>query len=661
MILIKLGVGLMIVSELKLYDFRCFGSVKCGELGFSVTFHQGLNALIGENDSGKTAIIDALKLVLHTKSDYVRPTIDDFYIDENGESRNEFRIECTISDFSDNEAKNFIEYLDVKREGDKNHYYLNLFYRAFKENNRVFQELKVGSRDEGISLNPKARALLETVYLKPLRDAESDMSSGRNSRLSQILIKHRVFNTIDCNGQHPLKEFVNTANAGIEKYFSEGEGHEILEIIRGNLEEFHDLHSLNVKGASIKVDDINLKTILESLSIDLYEVCPGLGELNLLFIAVELILLKNDQFGGLKLALVEELEAHLHPQAQLRLISYLQKEYNENGAQVIISTHSPILASKINLKNIVLIKDRRGFSLSQEHTAMSAGDYLFLQRFLDATKSNMFFAKGIIMVEGDAENLLVPVIAEILDYSLEKYGVSIVNVGSTAFLRYSNIFKRKDGTTIGIPISVVTDCDVKPYSNGNNAEKEFVDKTKEIQNQIKKKEGRYSCGSIKTFVSTEWTLEYCLALSCLKDYFHLAINIAKKIKNSDNYVLTSDMIKEAAEVTEAERKKFCQLHEKECAYRVFSLMLKEDGSSGLKAIAAQCLSAILRYGYDIGDIALELMFDSELFKSRIDEEKRRELKKKIENDLYLSYLVKAIKHASGIDVSNSGVVSDEDY
>lgn len=59
------------------------------------------------------------------------------------------------------------------------------------------------------------------------------------------------------------------------------------------------------------------------------------------------------------------------------------------------------------------------------------------------------------MVEGDAENILIPVLADILGYPLEKYGISIVNVGSTAFLRYSRIMVRKDGGDIGIPVSVV--------------------------------------------------------------------------------------------------------------------------------------------------------------------------------------------------------------
>ena len=70
----------MIVSELKLYDFRQFHT-EYGVPGLSVSFHKGLNALIGENDSGKTAVIDALKLVLLTQSnDYVRPSEEDFYL-----------------------------------------------------------------------------------------------------------------------------------------------------------------------------------------------------------------------------------------------------------------------------------------------------------------------------------------------------------------------------------------------------------------------------------------------------------------------------------------------------------------------------------------------------------------------------------------------------
>ena len=224
------------------------------------------------------------------------------------------------------------------------------------------------------------------------------MSAGRSSRISQILFNHPAFKD---KTDHELIRIFKDANRDIERYFTEDdEGKVILHSIRDNLASFNEKDQPS--NAELKTSDIQLKSILESLSLNAPEIQPGLGELNLLFIAAELLLLKDDTDGGLKLAMIEELEAHLHPQAQLRLISYLQNEYSENDVQIIISTHSPILGSKINLKNLILIKNGCGYDLSEGETALNKGDYLFLQRFLDATKSNLFFAKGIIMVEGDA-------------------------------------------------------------------------------------------------------------------------------------------------------------------------------------------------------------------------------------------------------------------
>lgn len=87
----------MIISELRVYDFRQFKSVDDAP-GLKITFHKGLNALIGENDSGKTAVIDALKLVLLTQSnEYIRPSDEDFYKPVGEDACSEFKIDCTIS------------------------------------------------------------------------------------------------------------------------------------------------------------------------------------------------------------------------------------------------------------------------------------------------------------------------------------------------------------------------------------------------------------------------------------------------------------------------------------------------------------------------------------------------------------------------------------
>lgn len=634
----------MIISELRVYNFRQFKS-EDGAPGLKITFHRGLNALIGENDSGKTAVIDALKLVLLTQSnEYVRPSDEDFYKPVDGEACSEFKIDCTITEFTENEAKNFIEYLSFTKTEAKIEYTLELHYRAWKDGHKIYQELRVGDVDDGISIDGKARELLKAVYLKPLRDAEREMSSGRGSRISQILLNHPAFKD---KNEHAVLDIFRDANRQIENYFTEDtDGKRILQTIRNNLESFNDKRQSS--NAELKTSDIQLKAILESLSLNAPEINPGLGELNLLFIAAELLLLKDDTDGGLKLALVEELEAHLHPQAQLRLISYLQNEYNENDVQIIISTHSPILASKINLKNLILMKNGTGYDLAEGQTELQKGDYLFLQRFLDSTKANLFFAKGIIMVEGDAENILVPVLADILGYPLEKYGISIVNVGSTAFLRYSRIMVRKDGSNIGIPVSVITDCDVRP--DPATKEKIFNEKEAESAQAKEERDRKYTNGSVRGFTSPRWTLEYCIAMSCLSDDFHRAVHYGKKILNAQEYIsLTDAKIDEANRDAESETQEWSGLPHAERAYRIYNLMLNDDGKSSLKSIVAQCLASILRWKISIipDGITQEKMFDLDLYGFKTDEDKKAALKSAIESDPFLSYIVNAIKYAAG--------------
>lgn len=629
----------MIVSEIKLYNFRKFQSVDA-KPGLSISFHKGLNALIGENDSGKSSVIDAIKLVLLTQSnDYIRVSDEDFYTDGEN-SADEFRIDILLSDFTEDEAKNFVEYLSFKKNYDERVlYYLQLHYRAWKENGRVFTELRAGESADSVVLEGKARDLLKCVYLRPLRDAEREMRAGRNSRISQILFNHPVFKMPK---EHRLLDILKTANDDIERFFVDEEGRDILIAIRNTLEEFNEQDAAN--DAGFKTSDIQLKSILESLSLSAPEYHPGLGELNLLFIAAELLLLQHDDNGGLRLALIEELEAHLHPQAQLRLIQYLQREYHETGVQIIISTHSTILASKINLKNLILLKNGCGYDLSAGNTGLEKGDYLFLQRFLDVTKANLFFAKGVIMVEGDAENILIPVIADILGCPLEKYGVSIVNVGSTAFLRYSRIFIRADGSTMGIPVSVVTDCDIKPeYIDGV-----FNSMIAEMEVKVAEKEAYYSQDSVKGFIAPRWTLEYCLAMSKLSDYFHRAIHYGKKVKNSDKYALTDAKIADADSFANTETAEWSALPKEERAFKVYDLMLGESGKSGLKAIIAQCLASMLRWDISIipEDVTKEEMFDIDLLQFRKDEQKNQKMKELIEGDEYLAYIVGAIKYAT---------------
>ena len=174
---------------------------------------------------------------------------------------------------------------------------------------------------------------------------------------------------------------------------------------------------------------MRLRRLLEKLNLSLNGNGKfGLGSNNLLFMACELLLLAEEETGS-KLLLIEEPESHLDAQRQLRAMAFLQAEAQKKGVQVIITTHSPNLASAIDLGNMVMLHKGRAFSMAKDQTALKFSDYRFLKRFLDVTKANLFFARGVMIVEGDAENILLPTLARLIGRDFTENGVSIVNVG----------------------------------------------------------------------------------------------------------------------------------------------------------------------------------------------------------------------------------------
>lgn len=175
-------------------------------------------------------------------------------------------------------------------------------------------------------------------------------------------------------------------------------------------------------------------------------------------------------------------------------------------------------------------------------TKLDEKDYEFLERFLDSTKANLFFAKGVIMVEGDAENLLIPTIAELIDRPLYDFGVSVVNVGSTAFKRFVRIFARTDGKNLKIPVSCITDLDIALKTNGDgviskNKKHGGEEYNKVIQIEKDKKRIGIQSDNTKVFVSPLWTLEYDILNSeeITRRYLFASILEAQLIKNRSSY------------------------------------------------------------------------------------------------------------------------------
>lgn len=566
----------MYLSNLKLWNFRKFGKagedIDLAKPHVEVNFNKSINVLVGENDAGKSSIVDAIKLVLKTHSaEWIKIEDDDFF-----EKSSRFRIECIFRDLKDGEAKHFIEWLGVEKLAGATAQtpYLRLLLDVKRTAERILPcEVKGGPGEEGRSVSVEAKEYLKTTYLRPLRDAKAELIARKNSRLSQILYSHPIFKDKE---NHALVKILGEANDEIKKYFeNEAEkdtnGYKILETLKKYLVKFFKKNS--PQSTKFHIDDPKLKNILEILKLTLHDERGGLGTYNLLFIAAELLHLKKDIFEGLKIGLIEEVEAHLHPQAQLRVMVALENESTEGNVQLILTTHSPNLASKVPISNLILCHGNDLYPLGSTYTKLQEADYNFLERFLDVTKANLFFAQGVILVEGDAENILIPTLARLADKDLTAHGTSIINVGGITFLRYAKIFQREKGE-LKLPVSVITDLDIKP-------ENEVTQKTSATQG----KEQKYNGQSVKTFVSPHWTLEYCLALSeNLRQLLFEAIKTAGEEMINSGY--TGKKIDEDWTVFSS------GLSQVDLARKIYQLLTSE-GKDISKAIAAQHLARLL--------------------------------------------------------------------
>lgn len=457
MVLYVLGVVGMYLHNLKLWNWRKFAQKPGHEPGIEVEFNNGLNVLVGENDAGKTAIIDALKTILGTNSnDGNWITEQDFY-----DGSFSLRIECVFQDLNPHEEAYFYEWLTISTEVTELRIVMEAeIYEDANKHRKIRKNIKAGPEGLESGMEDIARQLLAATYLKPLRDAASELSPGYRSRIAQVVKSLKNFvdgsneqNEIISNFSHAFDELKRVLNEPV------------LSKIGSTVDQFFEEN--NKKEPEIRNKEMSFHEILRKLELNLGELGTGLGSSNLLFMAVELLLLSEGEIGP-KIALIEEIEAHIHPQAQLRVIKHFEKNANDTGIQYIFTSHSPVLAASISLESLIFIYKKQAYPMKKGHTKLKANDYEFLERFLDATKANMFFAQGIIFVEGDAENLLLPAIAEVIGLPLHRYGVSIINVGNLAFKRYSSIFLREDMSKLmNFPVGIITDLDLKPIDYYN--------------------------------------------------------------------------------------------------------------------------------------------------------------------------------------------------
>lgn len=447
----------MYIAQVKLDQFR--------NLSCSVNFTEGLAILIGENNIGKSNVIDALRMILIPDSGSWSPLSvreSDFSHDGAGAPvSNEFTISILFRGLSQQERAQMITCLAPSVGADA----ARITLRAERSSSRRPYVQWLGGDNGNPDIETLARNAVTYTYLPPLRDAAEDLRPGRNNRLVQLL------SALAEGGptQDAVVDVVKNANAALA-------GQPPIKSAKERIQE--RLDEMTGPGYRQVVDlafsDPQFDRIVGSLRALVGPEKPfemsesGLGFTNLLYMATLLAGLAVAKDSLLNVVLVEEPEAHLHPQLQDLLMRHLASA-SASGIQVIATTHSPNLASAAGVNHVTVLS-RAAASVpvvarSNADFELSEDELGHLNRFLDVTKAALLFARRVLLVEGTAEQLLLPVIASRLGRPFPDAGVSVIDVGGLAFGPFAKLF---GPTRLPYRCAIVSDADPKrPTAEGS--------------------------------------------------------------------------------------------------------------------------------------------------------------------------------------------------
>ncbi|MCA1510151.1 MULTISPECIES: ATP-dependent nuclease [Bradyrhizobium] len=453
----------MYLAELAIKNFRRLSDV-------TLKFAPGLNVLVGPNNVGKTAVVDALRALLAGMDDpYPRFDTDDIHLPKGGKASGDIAFKYTFRDLSSEDEADFSHALKSDAEGNIEAI-LGVTYGEPDKSGRLRVRKWCGDHDD-VSVTSGMLENLRSVYLPPLRDAAQGLKPSRTSQLSRLL--NLLSDEIGRTG----------IEAELKKFDEELKKHQPIVDTQNAITARHQTmlgaQLAQILNVGLSASDFQKLASRVSLLVDAFEIeSNGLGYNNLIFMAVVLSELSKNAESAFRGLIVEEPEAHLHPQLQSVLLRYLSEidcKVGEKPVQVFVTSHSPNFASIAKLSTIGCLVDT-GSAVESFHprdVKFEKGKRDKLERYLDVTRAELFFARRVIFVEGAAELMMVHVLAKEAGKDLRDHGISLISVEGLNFDSFMPLFGVK---AIKIPVAILTDADPAKVTDAHGKKEPYYPK-----------------------------------------------------------------------------------------------------------------------------------------------------------------------------------------
>lgn len=473
----------MYLSKIYISNFR-------GIKELIVEFDKKLNVIIGANGQLKTSLIDAIRLFYAwgEPNRDIEITKDDFYVEV---KKNEDNVTVTeqskridivylFEGLSDQQEGAFYQYLNVQ-ENDTIAARVHLWFEM-REKGRIYSSYITGKKDNNIKADWDTFHYFHPYYLGALRDSTRDLMNTRNNLLGRV-IKRKIDRA---NSEDQVRSIVDSANRQLL------ERQEVRETQTGINDNLNKIIRTNSQDVELHIEQNRIEYIVNIIKPFLPYSTAGqdgfiltqnsLGYNNLIYIASILSDIKDchlDDEVSIYALLIEEPEAHLHPQLQVNLYNFLKNADDNENSQTFITTHSPTLTSKIPLENLILLKDNAAYHVGNcfkerlteniirdvaNNRKLTDKDVVsfrkMIARYFDVTRSQLLFSDGCLFIEGISECQLVETFSRLLGKSLIDHQIEIVDTNGTAFYQFLMLFNSSDDTKrLPLKSAFITDQD----------------------------------------------------------------------------------------------------------------------------------------------------------------------------------------------------------